>query len=146
MSRGGAAVREDGGGGAGEDEEEELEEDDEAPIVDSTVSAGGSPAVALRSCRAAGRPLRWMERVKMERLKQVNGALPRVVPHSPSPPPTGPALPPIIGNGKLTTGMLTMRQVGGQAMSTDIFPKFISISQVNKCTAQMKNCKTQETR
>ncbi|XP_072567861.1 transcriptional activator GLI3 [Paramormyrops kingsleyae] len=167
VSRGGAAVHEDGGGGAGEDEddeEEELEEDDEAPMVDSTVSAGGSPAVALRSCRAAGRPLRWMERVKMERLKQVNGALPRVVPHSPSPPPTGPALPPIIGNGsylgrnggaplrpELPDGELTMlsllkdrRDSGGSATSSAYLSSSRRSSGASPCFSSRRSSQTSQ--
>ncbi|KAI1888901.1 hypothetical protein AGOR_G00173530 [Albula goreensis] len=86
------------GGGVAEEEDEEDEEE-EAPIMDSTVSTATSATLALQARRNVAHPLRWMEHVKMERLKQVNGVLPRLGPHSPTPPPKGPALPPITGNG-----------------------------------------------
>lgn len=69
--------------------------------MDSTVSTATSATLALQARRGVTQPLRWMEHVKMERLKQVNGVLPRLAPHSPTPPPKGPTLPPIIGNGNL---------------------------------------------
>ncbi|XP_061109491.1 transcriptional activator GLI3-like [Conger conger] len=69
-------------------EEEEEEGGEEAPIMDSTVSTG---TLALRG-RGNVAPLRWVEHIKMERLKQVNGSLPLL---SPTAPPGGPALPPI---------------------------------------------------
>ncbi|XP_064187042.1 transcriptional activator GLI3 isoform X2 [Anguilla rostrata] len=88
-----------GGGGVAEEEEDEGEGEEEAPIMDSTVSTATSATLALQARRGPAQPLRWMEHIKMERLKQVNGVLPRLGPHSPTPPPKGPALPPIIGNG-----------------------------------------------
>lgn len=47
-----------------------------------------------------------MEQVKLERLKQVNGMLPRL---NPVPPSKAPTLPPLIGNGKIhVTGVVTL--------------------------------------
>uniref|UniRef100_A0A667ZA97 GLI family zinc finger 3 n=1 Tax=Myripristis murdjan TaxID=586833 RepID=A0A667ZA97_9TELE len=57
-----------------------------APIMDSTVSTATAAMLTLQARRSVGRPLRWMEHIKMERLKQVNGALPRLGPLSPTPP------------------------------------------------------------
>lgn len=93
------------GEGPGE-EDEELEEEEEglevleggrdAPIMDSTVSTATAATLALQARRNVGRPMRWMEHMKMERLKQVNGGggalMPRVGPLSPTPPPKGPAV------------------------------------------------------
>ncbi|KAJ8397419.1 hypothetical protein AAFF_G00439680 [Aldrovandia affinis] len=81
-------------------EEEEGEED--APIMDSTVSTA---TLALRG-RGNAAPLRWVEHIKMERLKQVNGGLPRL---SPTAPPGGPMLPPITGNGRGSYGGVSLR-------------------------------------
>ncbi|XP_064804959.1 transcriptional activator GLI3-like isoform X1 [Oncorhynchus masou masou] len=85
-----------------EDEEENVLEELEggcgAPIMDSTVSTATAATLALQARRSVGRPMRWMEHMKMERLKQVNGGggpIPRL---SPTPPPKGPAtLPAILG-------------------------------------------------
>ncbi|XP_050954009.1 transcriptional activator GLI3 [Labeo rohita] len=85
-----------------EEEEEEGEgEEEDAPIMDSTVSTATTTAatLALQSRRSVGRPLRWMEHVKMERLRQVNGAVPRLGHMSPTPPPKGQALPALTGKG-----------------------------------------------
>ncbi|CAB1340619.1 unnamed protein product, partial [Coregonus sp. 'balchen'] len=99
------------GEGLGEDEEledeeeglEELEMGCDAPIMDSTVSTATAATLALQPRRNVGRPMRWMEHMKMERLKQVNGGgapMPRLGPLSPTPPPKGPAtLPAILGKG-----------------------------------------------
>uniref|UniRef100_A0A3B3B5D7 GLI family zinc finger 3 n=1 Tax=Oryzias melastigma TaxID=30732 RepID=A0A3B3B5D7_ORYME len=70
-----------------------------APIMDSTVSTATAAMVTLQARRSIGRPLRWMEHMKMERLKQVNGALPRLGPLSPTPPTKGSAVPNILGKG-----------------------------------------------
>ncbi|XP_062335796.1 transcriptional activator GLI3 [Osmerus eperlanus] len=67
-----------------------------APIMDSTVSTA---TAALQARRGVGRPLRWMEHLKMERLKQVNGALPRLGTLSPTLPPRGSTLPAILTKG-----------------------------------------------
>lgn len=68
---------------------------DETPIMDSTISTA-TTALALQARRnPAG--TRWMEHVKLERLKQVNGMLPRL---NPILPPKAPAVSPLIGNGE----------------------------------------------
>ncbi|XP_037613179.1 transcriptional activator GLI3 isoform X1 [Sebastes umbrosus] len=85
-----------------EDIEEEVEEECEgerAPIMDSTVSTATAAMLTLQARRSVGRPVRWMEHIKMERLKQVNGALPRLGTLSPTPPPKGSTLPNILGKG-----------------------------------------------
>ena len=87
-----------------EENEEEAEEECEgepAPIMDSTVSTATAAMLTLQARRSIGRPLRWMEHMKMERLKQVNGALPRLGPLSPTPPPKTSAVPNILGKGKI---------------------------------------------
>ncbi|XP_008584173.1 PREDICTED: LOW QUALITY PROTEIN: transcriptional activator GLI3-like [Galeopterus variegatus] len=67
---------------------------DETPIMDSTISTA-TTALALQARRnPAG--TKWMEHVKLERLKQVNGMLPRL---NPVLPPKAPAVSPLIGNG-----------------------------------------------
>lgn len=86
-----------------EENEEEVEEECEgepAPIMDSTVSTATAAMLTLQARRSIGRPLRWMEHIKMERLKQVNGALPRLGPLSPTPPPKASAVPNMLGKGK----------------------------------------------
>ncbi|XP_041823555.1 LOW QUALITY PROTEIN: transcriptional activator GLI3 [Melanotaenia boesemani] len=95
--------------GQGLEEDEEKEENEEegeeecegepAPIMDSTVSTATAAMLTLQARRSIGRPLRWMEHMKMERLKQVNGALPRLGPLSPTPPPKGSTAPNILGKG-----------------------------------------------
>ncbi|KAM9337271.1 transcriptional activator GLI3 [Symphorus nematophorus] len=85
-----------------EENEEEADEECEgepAPIMDSTVSTATMAMLTLQARRSVGRPLRWMEHIKMERLKQVNGALPRLGPLSPTPPPKASTLPNILGKG-----------------------------------------------
>ncbi|XP_016092798.1 transcriptional activator GLI3 [Sinocyclocheilus grahami] len=85
-----------------EEKEEEGEgEEEDAPIMDSTVSTATTTAatLAFQTRRSVGRPLRWMEHVKMERLRQVNGAVPRLGHMSPTPPPKGQALPALTGKG-----------------------------------------------
>uniref|UniRef100_A0A672Y834 C2H2-type domain-containing protein n=1 Tax=Sphaeramia orbicularis TaxID=375764 RepID=A0A672Y834_9TELE len=74
-------------------------EGERAPIMDSTVSTATAAMLTLQARRSVGRPLRWMEHIKMERLKQVNGALPRLGPLSPTPPPKASTLPNILGKG-----------------------------------------------
>ncbi|XP_053782548.1 transcriptional activator GLI3 isoform X1 [Desmodus rotundus] len=76
------------GGGVGD-----LGAIDETPIMDSTISTA-TTALALQARRnPAG--TKWMEHVKLERLKQVNGMLPRL---NPILPPKAPAVSPLIGN------------------------------------------------
>ncbi|XP_066197910.1 transcriptional activator GLI3 isoform X2 [Saccopteryx leptura] len=67
---------------------------DESPVMDSTISTA-TTALGLQARRnPAG--TKWMEHVKLERLKQVNGILPRL---NPILPPKAPAVSPLIGNG-----------------------------------------------
>ncbi|XP_005365500.1 transcriptional activator GLI3 isoform X2 [Microtus ochrogaster] len=67
---------------------------DETPIMDSTISTA-TTALALQARRnPAG--TKWMEHIKLERLKQVNGMFPRLNPILPS---KAPAVSPLIGNG-----------------------------------------------
>ena len=74
------------GGGVGE-----LSAIDETPIMDSTISTA-TTALALQARRnPAG--TKWMEHVKLERLKQVNGMLPRL---NPILPPRAPAVSPLV--------------------------------------------------
>lgn len=84
-----------------EEADEECEEGEQAPIMDSTVSTASTAMLTLQARRSVGRPLRWMEHVKMERLKQVNEALPRLGPLSPTPPPKVSMLPNILGKGEI---------------------------------------------
>ncbi|KAM5272995.1 transcriptional activator GLI3 [Ctenodactylus gundi] len=67
---------------------------DDAPIMDSTISTA-SAALALHARRTPAGTA-WMEHVKLERLKQVNGVLPRL---SPAPPPRAPVLSPLPAAG-----------------------------------------------
>ncbi|XP_062297136.1 transcriptional activator GLI3 [Scomber scombrus] len=101
-----SAGRSPGEGLEEDDEKEEIEEEAEeecegepAPIMDSTVSTATAAMLTLQARRCVGRPMRWMEHIKMERLKQVNGALPRLGPLSPTPPPKVSTLPNILGKG-----------------------------------------------
>ncbi|XP_038156554.1 transcriptional activator GLI3 isoform X1 [Cyprinodon tularosa] len=85
-----------------EENEEEVEEECEGesvPIMDSTVSTATAAMLTLQARRSIGRPMRWMEHMKMERLKQVNGALPRLGSLSPTPPPKSSGMPNILGKG-----------------------------------------------
>uniref|UniRef100_A0A670JP67 GLI family zinc finger 3 n=1 Tax=Podarcis muralis TaxID=64176 RepID=A0A670JP67_PODMU len=67
---------------------------DETPIMDSTISTA-TTALGLQTRRNMSET-KWMEQVKLERLKQISGVLPRLnpIPHS-----KAPTLPPLIGNG-----------------------------------------------
>ncbi|XP_053215277.1 transcriptional activator GLI3 isoform X1 [Podarcis raffonei] len=67
---------------------------DETPIMDSTISTA-TTALGLQTRRNMTET-KWMEQVKLERLKQISGVLPRLnpIPHS-----KAPTLPPLIGNG-----------------------------------------------
>ncbi|XP_053120748.1 transcriptional activator GLI3 isoform X2 [Hemicordylus capensis] len=67
---------------------------DETPIMDSTISTA-TTALGLQARRNMTET-KWMEQVKLERLKQINGVLPRL---NPMPPSKAPTLPPLIGNG-----------------------------------------------
>uniref|UniRef100_A0A8D2L3L2 GLI family zinc finger 3 n=1 Tax=Varanus komodoensis TaxID=61221 RepID=A0A8D2L3L2_VARKO len=67
---------------------------DETPIMDSTISTA-TTALGLQARRHMTET-KWMEQVKLERLNQINGVLPRL---NPIPPSKAPTLPPLIGNG-----------------------------------------------
>lgn len=82
-----------------EDEENREGEKEDAPIMDSTATSTAA-TIVLQTHRSVGRPLHWMEHVKMERLRQVNGAVPRLGLLSPTPPPKGQAMPALTGKGK----------------------------------------------
>uniref|UniRef100_A0A671Q6F7 Transcriptional activator GLI3-like n=1 Tax=Sinocyclocheilus anshuiensis TaxID=1608454 RepID=A0A671Q6F7_9TELE len=86
------------------------EEAEDALIMDSTISTATTTAatLAFQTRRSVGRPLRWMEHVKMERLRQVNGAVPRLGHMSPTPPPKGQALPALTGKEILSTWHFTL--------------------------------------
>ncbi|XP_019730549.1 transcriptional activator GLI3 isoform X1 [Hippocampus comes] len=75
-----------------EDEAEAGQRDGPAPVMDSTVSTATAAALTLRARRGVGRPLRWLEHLKRERLKQVNGPMPGPGPLTPPPPPKGSVL------------------------------------------------------
>ena len=96
-----AAAEEEGSRGEDDEDEDEGEEEEEergtAAIMDGMVS---TVTVGVQARRGVGRPLRWMEHLKMERLKQVNGSLARLGSLSPTPPPRGPSLPHILGKGE----------------------------------------------
>ncbi|XP_040288614.1 transcriptional activator GLI3 isoform X2 [Bufo bufo] len=67
---------------------------DDTPIMDSTISTA-TTGLGLQSRRIMT-GTKWMEQVKVERIKQINGVLPRL---NPVPPSKTPSLPPITGNG-----------------------------------------------
>ncbi|XP_067887066.1 transcriptional activator GLI3-like [Heterodontus francisci] len=77
---------------------------DEAPIMDSTVSTA-TTALGLQARRNLT-GTRWMEQLKVERLKQVNGLLPRV---NTVPATKNTTLPPLLGSGS----QLDSSSVGG---------------------------------
>lgn len=86
------------------DEDDEHKEDrggdeEDCPIMDCTVSTATAATLALQARRSLGRPLRWMEQVKMERLRQVNRDVSRHL--SPTPPPKSQSLPGLTGNSHL---------------------------------------------
>ncbi|XP_053324375.1 transcriptional activator GLI3 [Spea bombifrons] len=67
---------------------------DDTPIMDSTISTA-TAGVGLQGRRFMN-GTKWIEQVKVERVKQVNGMLPRL---NPVPPAKLQSLPPITGNG-----------------------------------------------
>nr|XP_049604536.1 transcriptional activator GLI3 isoform X1 [Syngnathus scovelli] len=103
-SSGGVQLTVSAGRSLGEELDEEEEEEvghrgGPAPVMVSTVSTATVAALTLRARRGVGRPLRWMEHLKMERLKQVNGTTPGPGPLAPTPPPKGSMLTGIQGKG-----------------------------------------------
>ncbi|XP_078254441.1 transcriptional activator GLI3-like isoform X2 [Rhinoraja longicauda] len=106
----------------------DLSATDETPIMDSTVSTA-TTALGLQARRNLT-GTRWMEQLKVERLKQVNGFLPRVN--------TVPAtkniisLPPLPGSGS----QLDSSSVGG---SMTILPNRNELSNANVTTLNKLN-------
>ncbi|XP_032091768.1 transcriptional activator GLI3 [Thamnophis elegans] len=66
---------------------------DETPIMDSTISTA-TTALGLQARRKMTET-KWMEQIKLEKLKQINGVLPRL---NPMPSSKAPALPSLIRN------------------------------------------------
>nr|XP_006124148.1 transcriptional activator GLI3 isoform X2 [Pelodiscus sinensis] len=101
---------------------------DETPIMDSTISTA-TTALGLQARRNMT-GTKWMEQVKLERLKQVNGVLPRL---NPIPPSKAPTLPPLIGNGIQSSSSCSL---GG---SMTILPNRNEISSMDITVLNMLN-------
>ncbi|XP_039382862.1 transcriptional activator GLI3 isoform X2 [Mauremys reevesii] len=101
---------------------------DETPIMDSTISTA-TTALGLQARRNMT-GTKWMEQVKLERLKQVNGVLPRL---NPIPPSKAPTLPPLIGNGIQSSSSCSL---GG---SMTILPSRNEISSMDITVLNMLN-------
>lgn len=86
-----------------EDEEKDNEgEEEDSPIMVSTVSTATATAatLAIQPRRSLGQPLRWMEQVKMDRLRQVNGGTSRLGHLSLTAPSKVHSFPSLTGKGK----------------------------------------------
>lgn len=86
-----------------ENEKKDTEgEEEKSPFVVSTVSTDTDmeTILALQTCRNLGQPLRWMEQVKMERLRQVNRETSRLGHVLPNAAFKGHCLPSLTGKGK----------------------------------------------
>lgn len=86
-----------------EDEEKDTEgKEEDSSIMVSTVSTATAMAasLALQPRRRLGQPLRWMEQVKLERLRQVNGGTSRLGHLSPTTAFKGHSLPILPGKSK----------------------------------------------
>ncbi|KAL7976859.1 hypothetical protein Chor_008808 [Crotalus horridus] len=94
---------------------------DETPIMDSTISTA-TTGLGLQTRRNMTET-KWMEQVKLEKLKQINGVLPRL---NPMPSSKAPALPPLIGNDIQSTsscsigGNMTILTKKNEVTRTDI--------------------------
>ncbi|ETE62842.1 Transcriptional activator GLI3, partial [Ophiophagus hannah] len=94
---------------------------DETPIMDSTISTA-TTALSLQARRNMTET-KWMEQVKLEKLKQINGVLPRL---NPMPSSKAPALPPLIRNDIQSTsscstgGNMTILTKKNEITNTDI--------------------------
>ncbi|KAG8442777.1 hypothetical protein GDO86_011551 [Hymenochirus boettgeri] len=101
---------------------------DETPIMDSTIST------ATTGLGVHGRRIltgtKWMEQLKREKIKQVNGILPRL---NPVPPHKATALPPITGNGLQLNGNISM---GG---SVAVLPNRNELSSMDITVLNMLN-------
>ncbi|XP_062922726.1 transcriptional activator GLI3-like [Mobula hypostoma] len=98
----------------------DLSATDEAPIMDSTVSTA-TTALGLQARRNLT-GTRWMEQLKMERLKQVNGFLPRV---NAVPATKNITLPPLPGNGSqldssIDGGSMTILPSRNELLNADV--------------------------
>ncbi|MCJ8745662.1 hypothetical protein PDJAM_G00132780 [Pangasius djambal] len=90
-----------------EEENEEkntAREEEDSPIMVSTASTATATTatLALQPRRSLSQPLRWMEQIKMERLRQVNGRTSRLGHLSPTAPSKGHGLPSLTGKGLVT--------------------------------------------
>ncbi|XP_053570545.1 transcriptional activator GLI3 isoform X2 [Bombina bombina] len=101
---------------------------DETPIMDSTISTA-TTGLGLHGRRIMT-GTKWMEQVKVERIKQVNGMLPRL---NPVPPSKAPTLPPITGNG---LQMSSNNNLGG---SMTILPNRNELSSMDITVLNMLN-------
>ncbi|XP_068092473.1 transcriptional activator GLI3 isoform X1 [Hyperolius riggenbachi] len=84
---------------------------DDTPIMDSTISTA-TTGLGLQGRRIMT-GTKWMEQVKVERMKQINGMLPRL---HPVPLSKAPSLPPITGNGLHLGSNISLGE------STAVFP------------------------
>lgn len=81
---------------------------------------------------------KWMEQVKLERLKQVNGMLPRL---NPVPPSKAPTLPPLIGNGEIhIIGVITHFVLNLVACSLNL-ATLAGVAQLRKLSSCEITCK-----
>nr|XP_033786166.1 transcriptional activator GLI3 isoform X2 [Geotrypetes seraphini] len=101
---------------------------EETPIMDSTISTA-TTALSLQARRMMT-GTKWIEQVKGERLKQVNGMLPRL---NLVPPSKAPALPPIVGNGFQTS------KCGNSGASITILPNRNEPSSIDITVLNMLN-------
>lgn len=123
------------------DEEKDNEgEEGYSSIMVSTVSTATATAaiLALQSHRSLGQPLRWMEQVKMDRLRQVNGETSRLGHLSHTAPSKVQSLPTLTGKGEtlykftlcmllllLLFSLLTLCTIGNLSCSQDQFTLFL---------------------
>lgn len=85
-----------------EEKDTEGEEEDSHIMVSAVSTATATAAtLSLQTHRSLGQPLRWMEQVKMERLRQVNGGTSKLGHLSPTAPSKGHILPSLTGKGKI---------------------------------------------
>ncbi|XP_026793644.1 transcriptional activator GLI3 isoform X2 [Pangasianodon hypophthalmus] len=86
------------------EEKNTAREEEDSPIMVSTASTATATTatLALQPRRSLSQPLRWMEQIKMERLRQVNGGTSRLGHLSPTAPSKGHSLPSLTGKGLVT--------------------------------------------
>ncbi|XP_029445397.1 transcriptional activator GLI3 isoform X2 [Rhinatrema bivittatum] len=100
----------------------------EKPMT-SQPSPGATTALGLQARRMMT-GTKWMEHVKAERLKQINGMLPRLNPILPSKAPT---LPPIVGNG------IPSSNNGNSGASITLLPNRNELSSIDITVLNMLN-------